>query len=344
MPADKLVLPAVLAVVSSLVLAESLRRWAVRRDLLDHPNHRSSHVVPTPRGGGIGIVAGFLLGLGLWVGLGGVLSARAVGWITGGTLVAAVSFVDDLHPLPARVRLPVHLLGALLLAAAGIQGDPPAIFAELTLAFLWVALLTNIYNFMDGVDALATSQAIIAGLAYAAAGALAGNPLVVASGVLIGSAGLGFLPLNLPPARVFMGDVSSTFLGFSFAALGLLANLGVGGNKLPLEFGAVVLAPFLFDGVVTLSRRALRGERLYEAHRTHFYQRLTIQGLTHGQVTALYAGCAVIAAACALLALGDPWQTRAILDAAAYLPMLGIALFTYRLEHRGTSVARRSTG
>src|SRR5919205_833328 len=121
-----------------------------------------------------------------------------------------------------------------------------------------------------------------------AATALA-EALVAAGGLTTAAAALGFLLHNLPPARLFMGDVGSTFLGFTFAALPLLANLGVGGGRLPWAFGVAVLAPFLFDGVVTLARRVLRGERWYEAHRSHFYQRLVRSGRSHGQVTSLYA-------------------------------------------------------
>ena len=111
-------------------------------------------------------------------------------------------------------------------------------------------------------------------LALLAAGAIVGNPLIGIAAGLIAAASAGFLVHNLPPARLFMGDVGSTFLGFSFAGAGLLGNLGVGGGRLPIEFGIVILAPFLFDSIVTLARRIARGERWYAAHRSHYYQRL----------------------------------------------------------------------
>jgi UDP-N-acetylmuramyl pentapeptide phosphotransferase/UDP-N-acetylglucosamine-1-phosphate transferase len=203
----------------------------------------------------------------------------------------------------------------------------------LVLAFAWVALVTNIYNFMDGIDGLAGSQAIVAGLALALAGGLVRNPLVAVGGALIAAAAAGFLLHNLPPpARLFMGDVGSTFLGFTFAGLTLLGNLGVGGGRLPFEFGVVVLAPFLFDGVVTLARRVLRGERWFEAHRSHYYQRLVLGGLGHGQVTGIYVGLALIAAAAGLAGLTVDEPLRQALAVVAYVPMLLVVGLVSRRE------------
>ncbi len=336
--------PALVASVAMAVLVSTLgatwfRGWAVRRALLDVPNARSSHRVPTPRGGGVGIVAGFAAGFALWMAMGGVISPRGLGWLVGAFLVAAISFVDDLRSLSAPARLATHLLAALLLTVVGVQEQGLPLLLALVLAFLWVALVTNIYNFMDGIDGLAAGQAVVAGLAYAAAGMLIRNPLVAASGALLAAASAGFLIFNLPPARLFMGDVSSTFLGFNFAALALLGNLGVGGGKLPVEFGVVVLAPFLFDGVVTLGRRVARGERWYEAHRSHYYQRLVQAGLSHGQVSAAYAVLALIAAAVAVAGLILDQSMRPALAMLAFAPMLVVVLAVWRLERRRAGAA-----
>lgn len=299
---------------------------------MDIPNARSSHTRPTLRGGGLVIVIGFLAGLGFWLLTGGSLSPRALGWLAGALLVAAVSLVDDLKPLPALPRLLVHGLGALVLTAAGVQAHDASSLLMLALAFVYVVVLTNVYNFMDGIDGLAISQAIVAGVAFAIAGTLTANPLVSISGGLLAAASLGFSVYNLPPARMFMGDVGSTFLGFSLAGLSLLANIGVGGNRLPIEFGLVLFAPFLFDSLVTLSRRVARGERWYAAHRSHYYQRLVSRGLTHGQVTGLYAGLGVIAAAAALAGLYAVEPLRPVLALIAYAPMLGVVALVNRLE------------
>ncbi|HEY1295175.1 MAG TPA: glycosyltransferase family 4 protein [Chloroflexota bacterium] len=314
--------------------------WAPRQ-ALDVPNERSSHIRPTLRGGGLVIVLGFFAGLAVWLANGGILSPRALGWLAGAVLVASVSFVDDLHPLPATPRLITHLAGAVLLTFAGVQLAEPTAIAALLVAFVYIIVLTNVYNFMDGIDGLAAAQAIVAGAALSIAGVLVRNPLVAISGGLLSASSLGFAIYNLPPARMFMGDVGSTFLGFSFAGLGLLANIGVGGDRLPIEFGLVLFAPFLFDGLVTLSRRVVRGERWYAAHRSHYYQRLVQCGLTHAQVTCLYTGLGVVAAGAALAGLYASEALRVTLALVAYVPMLAVVALVWRLEqpnHRSNVV------
>jgi UDP-N-acetylmuramyl pentapeptide phosphotransferase/UDP-N-acetylglucosamine-1-phosphate transferase len=169
----------------------------------------------------------------------------------------------------------------------------------------------------------------------ALAGMAVRNPLVATGAGLLAAASAGFLFYNLPPARLFMGDVGSTFLGFSFAGLSLLGNLGVGGGRLPVEFGLVVLAPFLFDSLLTLARRIARGERWYAAHRTHYYQRLVQAGLSHAQVTGLYACLALAAAGAGLAGLNAQTPLRAALAALAYVPMLAVVALVWRLEADG---------
>jgi UDP-N-acetylmuramyl pentapeptide phosphotransferase/UDP-N-acetylglucosamine-1-phosphate transferase len=223
-----------------------------------------------------------------------------------------------------------------------VQLDEPAAIAALVVAFVYVVVLTNVYNFMDGIDGLAVSQAIVAGAALTIAGVIVRNPLVSIAGGLLSASSLGFAIYNFPPARMFMGDVGSTFLGFSFAGLSLLANIGVGGGRLPIEFGLILFAPFLFDSLVTLARRALRGERWYAAHRSHYYQRLVRCGLSHGQVTSLYAGLGVVAASAALAALYAPEPLRQLLALVAYVPMLVVVVLVARLEqpNRRSNVLR----
>jgi len=324
-------LPVAFAFVVATAGGWAYLRWAPRR-ALDVPNERSSHTRPTLRGGGLVIVLGFFAGLALWLTTGGFLSPRALGWLAGAVLVASVSFIDDLRPLPAAPRLVTHLLGAVLLTFAGVQLGEPTAAAALVVAFVYIIVLTNVYNFMDGIDGLAAAQAIIAGAALGIAGVVVRNPLVAISGGLLSASSLGFAIYNLPPARLFMGDVGSTFLGFSFAALSLLANIGVGGGRLPFEFGLVLFAPFLFDSLVTLARRVLRGERWYAAHRSHYYQRLVRCGLSHAQVTCLYAGLGVVAAGAALAGLYASEPLRETLALVAYVPMLAVVALVWRLE------------
>lgn len=331
-----LAVPMLLAFVTALAASAGFRIWAVHRTWLDYPNERSSHTVPTPRGGGVGIVIGFLLGLSAWVALGGPLPPRALGWLAGALLVAGVSLVDDVRPLPVLPRLVIHLAAAVLVAVAGAQGGDVPLVVAIPLAFLWLTLITNVFNFMDGIDGIASAQAVSAGAAYAVVGTLQGNPLIGAAGALVAASALGFLPFNLPRARLFMGDVGSTFLGFTLGALALLGNLGVGGARLPFAVGVIALAPFLFDAGVTLARRLLRGERWFEPHRTHYYQRLVRAGRTHGQVSALYAVLGAIAAVAAVAsAQGERAWTIGLV--AAFLPMLGVVAAVWRLEQPGAS-------
>jgi UDP-N-acetylmuramyl pentapeptide phosphotransferase/UDP-N-acetylglucosamine-1-phosphate transferase len=324
--------PLVVAFATALAGAGLYLRWTPS-GALDVPNQRSSHTRPTPSGGGLVIVGGFLTGLTLWLATGpSPLSPRAMGWLAGALLVAGASFVDDLHPLPAVPRLLTHALGAVVLTVVGVQDRELPLLLALPLAFVWIVLVTNIYNFMDGIDGLAASQAIVAGAAMAIAGIAVGNPLVATGAGLLAAASAGFVFYNLPPARLFMGDVGSTFLGFSFAGLTLLGNLGVGGGRLPVVFGVAILAPFLFDSLLTLARRIVRGERWYAAHRSHYYQRLVQGGLTHAQVTGLYACLAVAAAGAGLVGLSVESPLREALAVLAYVPMLAVVALAWRLE------------
>src|SRR5579864_3424058 len=319
------------AIATALVVA-LLGGWlylrVAPRRALDIPNERSSHSRPVPRGGGLVIIAGFLAGLGVWIVAGGSLSPRALGWLIGAVLVAAISFVDDLHSLPAIPRLITHLAAAAILTALGVNEANPAL---IVVAFAYVVVFTNVYNFMDGIDGLAASQAVIGGVALAVAGLIVGNPLVGTCGALLAAGAVGFLAYNLPPARLFMGDVGSTFLGFSFAGLSLLANIGVGGNRLPVALSLVLFAPFLFDSLLTLSRRVVRGERWYAAHRSHYYQRLVQCGLSHGHVSMLYGGLAVLSAAAALLGLYVSDTLRLLLGLLPYVAMLSVVGLVWKL-------------
>ncbi len=335
-----MLVPAIVAALVVALIGGAVYLRVAPRRALDIPNARSSHTRPVPRGGGLVVIAGFLAGLGLWLLLGGSLSPRALGWLIGALLVAGISFVDDLHSLPAVPRLVVHLAGAAILTALGVNQAEPAL---VVLAFVYVVVFTNVYNFMDGIDGLAGTQAVVGGAALALAGVIVGNPVVTASCGVLAAAALGFLVYNLPPARLFMGDVGSTFLGFSFAGLSLLANIGVGGNRLPVEFSLVLFAPFLFDSIVTLTRRVVRGERWYAAHRSHYYQRLVQCGLSHGQVSMLYGGLAVLSAAAALLGLYLSDTLRIVLGVVPYVAMLGVVALVLRLEqpnHRPTVVTQ----
>ena len=305
---------ALIAFVASYGGVEALRAWAARGNALDIPNPRSSHTRPTPRGGGLAIVVCTLIGL--WVlslSLRNVLDLRmTIGYSLGAILIAAVSWRDDLEPVSNRVRFGAHVAGALIVLftvgwweqvtlpllpsfSLGLLGSVITLF--------WIVGLINVYNFMDGIDGLAGGQAVIGGVAWAVLGWWFNQWLVAILGILVAAASVGFLLHNWPPARIFMGDVGSAFLGFTFAVLAVIA--GFADPRLALV-GVVLLWPFVFDTSYTLLNRLRKGENIFQAHRSHLYQRLVIAGHTHRSVTLLYLVMMLVSASCAMLWLVVP--------------------------------------
>jgi Fuc2NAc and GlcNAc transferase len=260
----------------SCVLTAGLRRYAIARSLLDIPNLRSSHSVPTPRGGGVAIVLAVILAIVLLYGHGLVNASLCIALIGAGGLTAVVGFLDDHGHIQARWRLLAHFV------AAGwglfwLGGLAPIELFGFTLqlgwlgqilAVLYVVWMLNLYNFMDGIDGIAAIEAITvcvsaALLSYVIKVDAVWPALITAASVL------GFLFWNFPPARIFMGDAGSGFLGLILALLSLHA----GWQSAELFWGwLIVLGVFIVDATYTLLRRLLRGDKVYQAHRSHAYQ------------------------------------------------------------------------
>lgn len=263
------------------LLTWGARGYALHRKLLDQPGERRSHDVATPRGGGIAIVVSQLLAY-LVVGFVAPASALPLAIFSAGLLlVAGIGWWDDHRPLPASTRLCVHVLAGFLLGVlVWWQGDGSAFKAIFSV--LLAVVLINVLNFMDGINGLATTQAILAAIAFALLLPLpqAGSALLLAAGCL------GFLPFNFPKARIFMGDVGSGALGYLLA--GLVA-LGVTVTDIAWSVWLVPLAAFLIDAGFTLLARMLKGERWMEAHTQHLYQRCVKRGYSHVVVTLNYA-------------------------------------------------------
>ncbi len=283
--------------------------WLLRRGRLpmDHPNERSLHATPTPRIGGLGIMAGVLVAT-VWLADGVLLPV-----VLGAFALAALSVLDDVRGLPVRVRFLAHFVAAAgCLLALGLTGW--ALLAG-TLAGVW---MTNLYNFMDGSDGLAGGMASIGFGALALAAWQGDAPGLAVFCASISAAALAFLRFNFPPARVFMGDAGSIPLGFLAATLGIL---GAQQNVWPGLFPLLVFSPFIVDASVTLARRALRGEKVWQAHRSHYYQRVVLLGASHRQLAlAAYALMLTMAGlAFALLFLPQYAAWVLILSAAIYL-------------------------
>ena len=266
------------------------RRYALRRDLLDIPNERSSHSVPTPRGGGVAIVVTVLGGMLLFWTVGLVAGRDLAGIGLGGLLVAVVGFVDDHRDLTPHVRASVHAVAALW--ALVWVGAPTSVDLGLAvvplgwagpgLALIGIVWLTNLYNFMDGIDGLAASEAVLAGSIGGALLLLTESTSLAFVALLVAAAALGFFVWNRPPAKIFMGDVGSGFLGFVF---GVLSISGPGRDGVPILAWILILGVFFGDATITLARRAMAGERWHRPHRDHAYQRMAQAGWSHGRVS-----------------------------------------------------------
>lgn len=266
-------------------------RWAV-----DHPNERSLHETPTPRTGGIAVLLGIAAGAALaWAFLPDLpLAALLLAF-----MLAGISLVDDRGGLPITLRLATHLLAAGVYAAYLTHNEAP--WWWMAGAVLAVAAMTNFYNFMDGANGLAGGMAVAGFATYAAAGAAAA-PGFAAVCLAVAAAAAGFLCFNLR-GSIFLGDGGSVPLGFLAAALGLE---GFVRGLWPAWFPPLVFAPFALDASLTLVRRMLRGERFWQAHREHYYQRLVRAGWSHRRLAlAEYAMMAACAAA-ALVARAHP--------------------------------------
>jgi UDP-GlcNAc:undecaprenyl-phosphate GlcNAc-1-phosphate transferase len=320
--ATALLVPAAVAFAVSAGVVWMLLKTRAGKLALDIPNARSLHATAVPRVGGIGILAGILA------------AAIYAGYDTPAPItiafmaVVAVSLVDDLRGLNAVMRLCIHLTAAVL-AAVSLLGAPvpwPWLLSA-TLAIAWMA---NLYNFMDGSDGLAGGMAVLGFFACAMAAVLGGDIAFAAMNLAIAAAAAGFLWFNFPPARVFMGDAGSVPLGFLAAVSGI--DGWVRGNW-PVWFGVLVFSPFIFDATVTLAKRLVRGERLWQAHCEHYYQRLVRYGWGHRK-TAL-AGYALMIACGALAFLGATLSgaaqaTLLVIAGSAYL---GIVLLLERKLH-----------
>ncbi|HEY0961339.1 MAG TPA: glycosyltransferase family 4 protein [Pseudomonadales bacterium] len=259
----------------------------------DHPNHRSSHVIPTPKSGGAGFVLAFsILVAALY--LGDVIAVQQLALAGLALVLAGVGFIDDLRPLGIAQRIGTQVLtalGALLL----LDPVPPLSFPWGTLEPAWLRIalllpglvwLVNLYNFMDGIDGLAATEAIFVCLALALFASVDAASLVTMLSLGLALAVTGFLFFNLPPAKLFMGDLGSNYLGFMLAVLGGLAMQSTSVNVWTL---LVLLGVFIVDATVTLVGRMRAGLVWYHAHRSHAYQQAALRMGNHGSVVAAVA-------------------------------------------------------
>ena len=315
----------VASLMTALGATFAVRELMLRYRILDQPTERSSHTQPTPSLGGLGIIFGF------WIGL--VVAALAfafpvksiIGLLAGTTILLVITLDDLVRPMGVLSKLAVQVGAASILVGFGVRLDQVQIplVGTLTLGALgalitvfWLVWISNIYNFMDGIDGITSLETLVVSLFLILLSFLIHQPAppLLATALLGGVA--GFLTFNFPPASIFMGDVGSAFLGFTLAALAVM------GNKVGIPFvaSAMLLGTFLFDSTYTILWRLRRKENIFRAHRSHLYQRLVKQGLSHGQVDAIAMGITVLFGLCSYFYVrGNP-----LLSGLIFVGILGI--------------------
>ncbi len=307
---------AVLAGVSAIMV-----RAMIAARVMDTPDGRKAHKNPTPRGGGVGVVVAFLLGIGVMYGY--AQFARLGdpyfrGVILAALLIAVVSFLDDVWDLPFTVKLGAQALAAIAVVGSGlyvgvlnipVHGAVQLGWFGMVLTLFWILFATNAMNFIDGLNGLAGGTTLVAAVFLAAIAAVQGAWFVYFASLLLAAGLAGFLPFNFPRARIFMGDVGSQFCGFMLAVLGVAAARF---DRVELSF---LIVPMLLSGVLydvgfTLVRRALAGENLARAHRGHLYQVAHRAGMDARWIAALHWGFAALGglAAFAFLAATGVWK------------------------------------
>lgn len=339
--------------LATMVLAALLAGWllslAHKHMLYDRQNDRSAHTEPTPRLGGGAIVILGLLGYGVAASWFGLPLNQLIGLAGGGLLVAGIGILDDLRDLRASARLVAHIAAAIwavfwigpfdfgFLPFWGAEWSGAAA-AITVLAIVW---MINLYNFMDGINGLAATEAIgITGAGAILLGVTGAGPGAVAAVILLAAACAGFLPWNFPRARTFMGDASSGFLGFSLGTLAVVVS------QIDEVAGAgwwVLSGVFVVDASVTVARRLLRGQRVHEAHSEHAYQRLARRAGSHAVVT--LGGVAVTwlwlfpLALCMVARVLDPMAGICV----ALVPLVIAAITIGAGRPRGQAIDARTT-
>jgi len=324
-----MIIPVVLQVILPVLLVFVLARWMTdwlassswRLYFLDRPNERSLHTMPTPRMGGLAIIVSFYCGLLLsWIvdvvsnaseallwQRGIEESSSMMFWILGtALLIGVVSFWNDRVGVLPVIRIIIHGLGAAVIVfIVGLKVDKMAIpflgdislgWIGMPLIILTIMWITNLYNFMDGMDGFAAGMTLMGFGFIGFLSFLEGHRLLMFCSCLLAAAAAGFLVHNMPPARIFMGDTGSVFLGFMAAVLGLM---GIDDGVFDVWTPVLIFSPFIVDATVTLLRRLWRGKKIWQAHRQHYYQRLVLVGWGHRKTVLLeYAfmlGCGISA-------------------------------------------------
>jgi Fuc2NAc and GlcNAc transferase len=322
-----------LSFVLTVVFCNYYRRLAIRWNIFDIPNDRSSHKEPIPRGAGIAFFLSFNLVLSFLWWQGQIALAYLYPVLLGGPVILILGYWDDLKSIPASVRLFFHLSSAVfvfILISAGFSKQVTISFLPalpwLTAGFciLFIAWFINLYNFMDGADGLATSIGMVGAGLIAILSYIAGNVDLAIIYVVLAYALAGFLIFNWHPAKVFMGDSGAYYLGYIFGSLALVSKMYYDSS---LYVHLIIFGLFIVDATWTLIRRAIRRERVFMGHKMHAFQKLMAQGWGHARVTSLYVLVTVLwLFPMAYFSMNFPLYSFYFL-VAAYIPVFGFVLY-----------------
>ena len=325
-----------LAVVSAVTV-----RLMIAFPILDHPNARSAHVRPTPRGGGVGVVVAFILGMLVLYQVAQfarIAERQFLGVIFAAVAIAGVALWDDMRDLSAKLRLGAQCAAAVVAIASGLVVTRLSVpyvgivdlgwFGPL-LTLVWIVGCTNAVNFMDGLDGLVGGTLLIVSAALCAIAAEQEGWFVYAAALFLAAGFAGFLPFNLHPARIFLGDVGSQFAGFMMAVLAVSASR-FDGQQLSFLLVPLLMFGLLFDAGFTLARRALSGARLTEGHRSHLYQLAQRSGVPVRAVAAVHWGFALFHAGLALAFLAAPVGSKQFVVVPALAVQIAWLFFVMR--------------
>ncbi len=324
-----------------ILLSAALVRIMIAVRVMDTPEARKAHTRPTPKGGGVGIVLTFLVGIGVlynYAAFARLADPYFLGVVEASLAIAVVAFLDDLFDWPFTIKLAAQALATLVAVASGLyvlslnlpfRGGVPLGWIGVAGTVVWILFTTNAMNFIDGLNGLASGVSLIACLFLGFIAEQQGGWFAYAACGLLACGLLGFLPFNFPKARIFMGDVGSQFCGFMLAMLAVVASR-FEGVELSFLLMPMLLSGVLFDVAFTLLRRARDGERLTQAHRGHLYQVAHRSGVSPVAVTLVHWGFAAWGGVCCLLFLAAPAAVKPVVPLLALLPQAGWVVFVTR--------------
>jgi UDP-GlcNAc:undecaprenyl-phosphate/decaprenyl-phosphate GlcNAc-1-phosphate transferase len=335
-----------------VLLSASIVRMMIAARVMDTPEARKAHDRPTPKGGGVGIVVTFLVGIAVlyrFAEFSRLANPYFLGVIEASLAIAIVAFLDDLFDWPFIVKLGAQVLAALVAVSSGLYvmdfripyfGAVPLAWAGVVATLVWILFTTNAMNFIDGLNGLASGVALIACLFIVFIAERHGGWFAYAAAGLLAAGLAGFLPFNFPKARIFMGDVGSQFCGFMLAVLAVVASR-FDGVELSFLLMPMLLSGVLFDVAFTLVRRGLQGEAVTRPHRGHLYQVAQRSGLSAVTVTLVHWGFTMFGGACCLLFIAMPSPYKPPVPFIMVLPQLA---WVWLVVHRARAAGLRDWG